>query len=67
MSMLKAGRPSKGVKETELKDLSDRQKKIRINFDLPEELHMELKIYALKEQKTVKEILTEQIKILVSK
>lgn len=62
--MLKAGRPSKNVKEKTLFDLTN-QKKIRVNFDLDEELHMQLKLYAINNKKTVKEILTEQITMLL--
>lgn len=58
--MLKAGRPSKNVKEKTLSDITD-QKKIRVNFDLDEDLHMQLKLYAINQKKTVKEVLTEQI------
>lgn len=62
--MLKAGRPSKNVKEKTLADVTD-QKKIRVNFDLDENLHMQLKLYAINHKKTVKEVLTEQITLLL--
>lgn len=58
--MLKAGRPSKNIKEKTLADVTD-QKKIRVNFDLDEDLHTQLKLYAINHKKTVKEVLTEQI------
>ncbi|MCF9034697.1 chromosome partitioning protein ParB [Acinetobacter nectaris] len=67
MSSLKAGRPSKsvGAKEVQLQDVKDNTKKVRVNFDLDEDLHAELKMYALKNKKTVKQILVEQIESLV--
>ncbi|MCG2574927.1 chromosome partitioning protein ParB [Acinetobacter sp. ME22] len=67
MSLLQAGRPSKGAKETKLEDISESVKTIRVNFDLPEDMHTELKMYALKEKKSVKDVLTEQIKQLLIK
>jgi hypothetical protein len=54
MSLLQAGRPSKGAKETKLEDISESVKTIRVNFDLPEDLHTELKMYALKEKNLLK-------------
>lgn len=67
MSGLKAGRPSKstGVKEVQLKDVKDTSKKVRVNFDLDEDLHAELKMYAIKNKMSVKQVLIEQIKKLV--
>lgn len=67
MSSLKAGRPSKsvGAKEVQLQDVKDNTKKVRVNFDLDEDLHAELKMYALKNKKSVKQILVEQIESLV--
>ncbi|MBF7686495.1 chromosome partitioning protein ParB [Acinetobacter sp. B10A] len=67
MSNLKAGRPSRsvGAKEVQLQDIKDNTKKVRVNFDLEEDLHTELKMYALKNKKSVKKILVEQIKLLV--
>lgn len=62
--MLKAGRPSKNVQEKTLADLTS-QKKVRVNFDLDEDLHMQLKLYAINQKKTVKEVLTEQISKLL--
>ncbi|KZX37279.1 hypothetical protein [Wohlfahrtiimonas chitiniclastica] len=62
--MLSAGRPSKHVKEKTLSDITT-QKKVRVNFDLDEDLHTQLKLYAIKHKKTVKEILTEQIALLL--
>jgi len=67
MSLLQAGRPSKGLRGTKIEDLSENLKTVRINFDLPEDLHMDLKMYALQEKKTIKEVLTEQIKKLLIK
>lgn len=62
--MLKAGRPSKAVKEKTLADVTH-QKTIRVNFDLDEELHTQLKLYAIQQKKTVKDVLTEQIKLIL--
>lgn len=66
MSILQAGRPSKNIKETLLSDVTQNSKNIRVNFDLPENLHTALKLYALKEKKSIKEILTEEIKKIVN-
>lgn len=67
MSGLKAGRPSRsvGAKELQLQDIKDHTKKVRVNFDLDEDLHAELKMYALKNKKSVKQILVEQIESLI--
>lgn len=67
MSSLKAGRPSKsvGAKEVQLQDVKDNTKKVRVNFDLDEDLHAELKMYALKNKKSVKQVLVEQIEKIV--
>lgn len=37
----------------------------RVNFDLPEELHIRLKTYAASQGKSIKEVLTECIEGLV--
>ena len=68
MSGLKAGRPSKsiGAKKVQLSDVKATGKKVRVNFDLDEDLHAELKMYALKNKMTVKQVLIEQIKFLIT-
>ena len=68
MSDLKAGRPSKstGAKEVQLKDVKDTGKKVRVNFDLDEDLHAELKMYAIKNKMSVKQVLIEQIEKLIT-
>lgn len=60
---MKAGRPSKDVKNTlDLSDVTDAPKKmVRVNFNLDEDKHIALKRYALESRKTVTELLTEMI------
>jgi hypothetical protein len=59
---LSAGRPSaRSKKETTLASLADTGTTIRVNFDLPAQEHIKLKIYAARRQKTVKELLSEYV------
>lgn len=59
---LTAGRPStKGGdknKAATLASLRDEQPMKRVNFELPPEQHAKLKIYAARQGKSVKEVLT---------
>lgn len=57
---LSAGRPSiRNNKTTSLASLSDKAATTRVNFDLDRREHTKLKVYAAKQGKTVKDILTE--------
>ena len=62
---LSAGRPSVKAsdkrKAATLASLSDEQPKKRVNFELSADQHAKLKIYAARQGKTVKELLTEYI------
>ena len=40
-------------------DISGTDKMKRVNFDLPEALHMRLKTYAASQGKSIKDVLTE--------
>lgn len=61
--ILSAGRPSMKAgdkrREATLASLRDDQPKKRVNFELPADQHAKLKIYAARQGKTVKELLTE--------
>lgn len=65
---LSAGRPSVKASEKRkaatLASLSDDQPKKRVNFELTADQHAKLKIYAARQGKTVKELLTEYIRSL---
>lgn len=57
---LTAGRPSARTnKGALLSSLSDQQPTKRVNFDLSVEQHAKLKIYAAKQGKSIKDLLTE--------
>ena len=68
LGTLKAGRPSiaKG-KEKTLASLADEPGLKRVNFQVPEDLHTKLKVYAASSGKTITEVLTEYIKHLPNK
>lgn len=65
---LSAGRPSVKASEKRkaatLASLSDEQPKKRVNFELSADQHAKLKIYAARQGKTVKKLLTEYIRNL---
>ena len=62
---LSAGRPSaKTNKSTTLSSLADKSATVRVNFDLDREQHIKLKIYATKQGKSVKTVLTEFVEQL---
>lgn len=64
---LSAGRPSaKTNKLATLASLADKTSTKRVNFDLSTEQHTKLKVYAAKQGKTVKEILTDFVERLPS-
>ncbi len=60
---MKAGRPSKQVKNTlELSDIVDTPKKtVRVNFNLDSDKYIALKKYAVDNRKTVTQLLTNMI------
>ncbi|MBE0449046.1 MAG: chromosome partitioning protein ParB [Actinobacteria bacterium] len=62
---LSAGRPSVKAgdkrKAATLASLSDERPVKRVNFELPAAQHAKLKIYAARQGKTVKELLTEYV------
>ena len=65
VNTLSAGRPSaKGSKATTLASLADKADTVRVNFDLSREQHTKLKVYAAKQGKTVKELLTDFVATL---
>lgn len=61
---LTAGRPSAKSKAATLASLSDDAEMKRVNFQLPADQHTKLKIYAAKQGKTIKELLTEYVSSL---
>ncbi|MBP6189816.1 MAG: chromosome partitioning protein ParB [Azonexus sp.] len=59
---LSAGRPSaKSSKAATLASLADKAATVRVNFDLDREQHTKLKVYAAKQGKTVKEVLSDYV------
>lgn len=64
---LSAGRPSaKTNKAATLASLADKAITKRVNFNLSAEQHTKLKVYAAKQGKTVKELLTDFVEQLPS-
>jgi len=61
---LKAGRPSEKKKAVTLAALADKGATVRVNFDLDEEEHIRLKVYAAKARKTIAEVLRELVATL---
>lgn len=59
---LSAGRPSaKSSKAATLSSLADKAPTVRVNFDLDREQHTKLKVYAAKQGKTVKDVLSDYV------
>lgn len=59
---LSAGRPSaKNDKAATLASLAEEASTKRVNFQLSADQHMKLKIYAARQGKTIKELLTEYV------
>lgn len=59
---LSAGRPSAGKsRAATLASLADEASTKRVNFELSADQHTKLKIYAAKQGKTIKELLTEYV------
>lgn len=63
MSLL-AGRPSKSSKPATLADMADAKPTVRVNFDLPRDDHIKLKVYAAQQGKTVRQVLSDFIATL---
>jgi hypothetical protein len=62
--MLKAGRPSV-KKQVDLKTLELTKKK-RVNFDIDENTHSKLKVYAAENGKTIKDVIVDCIETLLA-
>lgn len=62
-TILSAGRPSaRAGKAKTLASLADEASVMkRVNFELSAEQHTKLKIYAARQEKTIKELLTEYV------
>ena len=57
---LSAGRPSaKSNKAATLASLVDKAATVRVNFDLDRDQHIKLKLYATKQGKSIKEVLSD--------
>ena len=65
-AMLSAGRPSAEKKKgaATLASLADEVGTKRVNFQLSAELHTKLKIYAVRQGKTITDLLTEYVERL---
>ncbi|ECT4311265.1 chromosome partitioning protein ParB [Escherichia coli] len=62
---LSAGRPSaKTTKAATLASLAEKAATVRVNFDLDRDQHIKLKVYATKQGKSVREVLTEFVEQL---
>jgi hypothetical protein len=60
--ILSAGRPSTAKnRAATLASLADNATVKRVNFELPAEQHTKLKIYATKQGKSIKDLLTEYV------
>ena len=63
---LTAGRPSRNSKASPtIADMSDKAGKVRINFDVDRDLHTKLKIYAIQQGQSIREVLETYIKTLI--
>jgi len=61
---LSAGRPSRSIKPSTLADMADNKPTVRVNFDLPASEHVRLKVYAAKQGKTVRQVMSDFIATL---
>lgn len=62
---LSAGRPSAGTKEKSLASMADKTSMKRVNFEISEEEHTRLKLYAIQQRKTIREVMTDQVRKLI--
>lgn len=58
---LLAGRPSENRKKQALAAVANKGQTVRVNFDLSDDEHMRLKMFAVKSRRTVSEIMRELI------
>jgi hypothetical protein len=58
---LSAGRPSEARKKQALAAMSDEARTVRVNFDLSEDEHIRLKMYAAQTRQSVSDILRDLI------
>jgi hypothetical protein len=58
---LSAGRPSETRKKQALAAVADEVRTVRVNFDLDDNTHMRLKLYAVKSRRSVSEIMRELV------
>ena len=61
---LSAGRRSKASKQATLADMADKPATVRVNFDLPRDDHVKLKVYAAQHGKTVRQVLSDFVQSL---
>ena len=61
-SVLSAGQPSaRNDKAATLASLVDKAATVRVNFDLDRDQHIKLKLYATKQGKSIKEVLSDYV------
>ena len=61
-SVLSAGRPSaRNDKAATLASLADKAPTVRVNFDLDRDQHIKLKLYATRNGKSIKEVLSDYV------
>lgn len=58
---LRAGKPSTQRKEKALEALAEKNRTVRVNFDLDREEHIKLKVHAARAGKTVADVLRELV------
>ena len=58
---LTAGRPSKGKAKSDDLATLDNPQMVRVNFNLEKDKHIELKKYAIENNKTMTQLLTELV------
>lgn len=66
MRKLSAGRPSKNRQEISISSLMSDKTNKRVNFDLTAEEHQKLKMYAIQNNTTIKDILTTYVQKLIT-
>ena len=58
-SVLSAGQPS--ARNDKAASLADKAPTVRVNFDLDREQHIKLKLYATRNGKSIKDVLSEYV------
>ncbi|MDN5863324.1 MAG: chromosome partitioning protein ParB [Salinisphaera sp.] len=66
MSNLSVNRPSAGGNAPTLREVAKDQPTVRVTFNLDAELHRRLRVYAAQERATVRELLQEQVRALLT-